>query len=119
MYLIRIANIVKSCFCTAAKRHDAKNLSLSSFLGNNHCYPIQSLNLAHLLCCLYMLTYSHHWIVIHLLSSSIQAAVVKLGRLVHPWRLCAQSDPICKKNLYQYKFTDTLSPYLLHTFLVN
>ena len=55
-----------------------------------------------------MLTYSHHWIVIHLLSSSIQAAVVKLGRLVHPWRLCAQSDPICKKNLYQYKFTDTL-----------
>ena len=118
MYIIQITNIVKSYFCTAAKRHDAKNLSLSSFLRNkktlitvapsSHCiWPT---------CCVaYMLTYSHHWIVIHLLSSSIQAAVVKLGRLVHPWRLCAQSDPICKKNLYQYKFTDTLSPYLLHT----
>ena len=34
MYIIQIANIVKSCFCTAAKRHDAKNLSLSSFLRN-------------------------------------------------------------------------------------
>ena len=38
MYIIQIANIVKSYFFTAAKRQDAKNLSLSSFLRNKKTF---------------------------------------------------------------------------------
>ena len=80
MYIIQIANIVKSCFCTAAKRHDAKNLSLSSFLRIKKTlitvtHPVTVFD--PLVVLPNMLTHSHHWIVIHL-SSSIQAAVVKL-----------------------------------------
>ena len=101
-HIVEIANIVKCYFCTAAERHEAKDLSLSSFLRNKKIF--NSL-LLHPVTAPYFppLCFRDVNIVPSLdcysLSSSIQAAVVKLGRLVHPRRLCAQSGLICKKNL--------------------